>query len=98
KEKRQSTAALQNLSDSKATAKLRKVLECGCALPLSLNAHALTDRFNRTPTQAPPEKLQAPITKPCPPRFEIWNLKLLWCLEVDACSFFAVRLATASLR
>src|SRR5438477_316967 len=32
--KRQSTAALQNLSDSPALARSRKVLECGCALPL----------------------------------------------------------------
>src|SRR5438132_4052878 len=32
--KRQSTAALQNLSDSRASPKLREVLECGCALPL----------------------------------------------------------------
>src|SRR6266699_4477887 len=34
KPKRQSTAALQNLSDSPAPARSRKVLECGCALPL----------------------------------------------------------------
>ena len=44
--KRQSTAALQNLSDSWASAKLREVLECGCALPLWLEIPNQTKQFN----------------------------------------------------
>src|SRR5262249_33180238 len=44
KPKRQSTAALQNLSERPARAKSRKVLECGCALPLSIGFEAVGTR------------------------------------------------------